>query len=382
MFLVSAACAVHPGPATLLADPGVSSPVDTANEPASPPTVDDAVAAFDLAGACAVDAFSYGDGTADILLSDERIVAWNGTALVHARSIGTTPSWRTAMRIPDLDGDGSYEIVAAGSYSQYTAYLTVYDGDVALLDDSTPRLWHGEYGVYWQTGATFDWEVVADLSGDDNFDFEVAYFGSRFLLVPGEWTMARDGGTVSADVDLFGVGDVSGDGENDRALFSEAGLELLTPDDAAIAMLAMGEHSDWTVENGGFAVGGDFDGDGHGDVLARRHDGTVRVLAGPHSDAVIDEVTVAMIGEAYDASAELLDIRVDDDDGDGRDDVLYAEGSDANDGAGALVLFRGPLDGELDYAAATVAWVGEPGDRLGLGAWWIDDGVFVTTGAG
>lgn len=382
MLPLAAGCAPPPADARPVSDPDSGWVVDTGLDSPVPRTIDEAVGELDLQGATAQDLFAYGDGTADILLSDQRIVSWDGNSLAVARSVDGTSDWRTAVRIPDLDGDGAFEIVASGSYSDSTAYLTVFDGDTALIDRNTPALWDGEYGVYWQTGASLDWEVVEDISGDGTSDFEIVYFWSRYRLVAELWTTALLGHTSSQDLDLFGVRDVDGDGANDRALLSESGLSLLAVDDASIATLAFGAGSDWDDSRGGFATGGDFDGDGHGDVLAVRHDGVVRVLSGPHADGGIDEATVAMLGEAYDASASLLDLRVADDDGDGRADVLYAEGTDGNDGSGALVLFRGPLAGDLDYAASAERWVGRPGDGLGMGAWWIDEGVFATTGAG
>lgn len=170
---------------------------------------------------------------------------------------------------------------------------------------------------------------------------------------------------------------------DDRALLSEAGIELLSADDTTIATLLATNGADWSGASVVYATGGDFDGDGHRDVVARRFDGTVRVLSGPFLDTTVEASTVALLGEAWDAYPRLLDIRVGDDEGDGHDDVLYAEGSRGNDGAGALMLFHGPLAGQLDYASASVAWAGEPGDHLGEGAWWLDgsDGVFATGGA-
>ncbi len=390
MILFAIACAFQPGPPP----PGDEGDADTAGsdgetgiEDTAPPTVADAVARLDLDGAYALDAFVRGDGAADILLSDGRIVTWDGGALTVGRTLDATSGYRDLRRIPDLDGDGSAELLT-DAWSDTYASLTLYRGDESVVDESADALWSQGFGVYWQTDSTLDWEMVGDVSGDGLPDLEVVHtnqgVGTRYRLSADDWTLIPIGATESEDVDLFGVGDVDGDGVDDRALLSEAGLQLVSADDTTLATLVASDGADWSEESGSYATGGDFDGDGHRDVVARRFDGTVRVLSGPFSDTTVEASTVALLGEAWDAYPPLLDIRVGDDEGDGHDDVLYAEGSRGNDGAGALMLFRGPLAGQLDYASSSVAWAGEPGDHLGEGAWWVDEseGVFATAGAG
>jgi hypothetical protein len=53
----------------------------------------------------------------------------------------------------------------------------------------------------------------------------------------------------------------------------------------------------------GEVAAADFDGDGHRDVVARRFDGSVRVLSGPFSDTTMQASTVTLLGEAWDASS-------------------------------------------------------------------------------
>ena len=221
-------------------------------------------------------------------------------------------------------------------------------------------------------------------SSTDNTDCDDTNAGAN----PDESEVWYDGvdadcdGRSDYDADLDGYdGDGAGDCDDTDATISPGELELCddgldnncdgVADACAPESVLMG-HSAGDLAGVSVAGAGDVNGDGYGDVLvgADREDsagaaaGAVYLLHGPLSgDIDLDDADAAFFGELLGDHAGVAVAGAGDQDGDGKDDVVFAATGYAaggtETGAGSIYLFTGAPSGELSASEAAGQWSGE-----------------------
>lgn len=257
------------------------------------------------------------------------------------------------------------------------------------------------------SGDLAGWDVAAggDLDGDGAPDLLITAVNERsagvaggavyiiFASDAGSRTLGTAGAKVTAESDnsrigvAKGVGDTDGDGYDDFMTSgymwdSYRGVAYLvhgpvsgTTDLSTAAARLEGE---FVLDKAGSNVGGgDFDGDGDQDLFVSASDsdlggraaGAVYVFTEPVSGlGSVGDAQARIIGEeaedylgSHDGVASPGDV-----DGDGVDDLLMgAYGQDGE--AGAVYLFHGPFEGDIDASEADAVLRGEaPADFAGI----------------
>lgn len=127
-----------------------------------------------------------GDGSNELVLTasnlyDGFIGVYNGaTGTLKRQSAGVSGNFYSALAIGDLDNDGKIEIVAGMGRAHTGAtgiYLVVFDGD------TLQEKWRSvDLGVYW--GAVYDIKL-ADLDKDGHQDIVATMADSRLLVFDG-----------------------------------------------------------------------------------------------------------------------------------------------------------------------------------------------------
>ena len=308
-----------------------------------------------------------GDGGSDLLISAHgNDSGGNGAGIAYVVYGAVTG---------DIDLSGADAELIGDDSSDYTGLSLDGPGDVS--GDGTPDLLLGAYGdegssTYTGSAFVFFGPVTGSMSTD-----------SADLRLLGENSSDYTGWSVS------GAGDTDGDGLQDVLIggygsdesASEAGIaylvlggasgELALADaDARLLGARAGDYAGFSVSSAG-----DFDGDGHDDLLigAWGDYGTVIgaayvVLGGVSGTQSLSTSAVTLGGESgYDAAgwsvADVGDI-----DGDARSDVIIgAYGSDrGGDSAGVAYVVLGGVSGSLSLADAPVQVLGEfAEDRVG-----------------
>jgi hypothetical protein len=270
----------------------------------------------------------------------------------------------------DFNGDGRSDIVWRNDNGALTDWLGQAGGGFALNDTAA----YAQVPLAWKVAG------VGDFNGDGRSD--IVWRNDNGALT--DWLGQANGGfaindtaayaQVSLDWKVAGVGDFNGDGHSDV---------LWRNDDGAL--------TDWLGQaNGGFAINnaayttalttwkvagvGDFNGDGRDDVLWRNDDGALTDWLGQENGgfALNDAAAYTTAPTSWRVAG------VGDFDGDGRDDVLWR-----NDN-GALTDWLGQADGgfainNAAYTEAPTAWkVANVGDYNGDGRddilWRNDNG--------
>ena len=287
------------------------------------------------------------DGTADILARDAQgrlflYAGLGGGAFASATQVGNGWDVMTSLSGPgapvthgrapqagagDVTGDGAADVVAATP----AGGLAVYRGD-------------GSGG--WGTAAYVrnDWAGQArmvplgDFTGDGNRDLGSIDASGTFRLWKGDGAgrfadpIVIGGGWDPRQVVVGGI-DFDGDGHPDVLTRTSAGdLLLYRGDGNGGWVTGRGEPigTGWGVFDAVFYAG-DFDGDGHGDVIARRADDGSLWLYG--TDGSGSWASAKRIGTGWSGMTAIFSTG--DFDGDGAVDV-FARLSD-----GGLMLYRG-----------------------------------------
>jgi hypothetical protein len=256
------------------------------------------------------------DGNTDVIgfeSSGARAAVWlsNGNATFAAPVYYTGPDNIQGMVVKDIDGDGQPDMLINGfdnvlrvlhgnSDGTFTATLSLpvpvgangmfpvpldvddfnHDGvlDIALesLDGVHILIGQGSFTFSpFQPSPVSDFPGTAangDLNQDGNIDFVFPVTGGLAILYG-----KPDGSLVSADaydvgyiVSAATLADFNGDGKTDVA----AGVDAVNPrilrgnGDGTFSLLADTNTSSGTTNNGGQITSGDFNGDGHADVLS------------------------------------------------------------------------------------------------------------------
>ena len=311
-----------------------------------------------------------------------------------------------ALVLQDLDGDGYADLVAgAPARSSDAGAVYVYKGTSALLDDSPARADGAAAGDALGTSLAvgdLDGSGVADiLAGAPYTDGSGTDGGAALVFLDGA-TTATTTWTGTYDDDQFGaavavVPDIDGDGDDEAAVGAPGNSDrggnagaafLFTAHDAGAA--------DWTTsggENGdelGLAlVGGDFTGDGYGDLVVgsrgEMFDSALQLFAS--SRGTLGTLTA----ESFDGPFDSLWLGpAGDIDSDGDDDLFaaYSEtDSTCGDTSEAVAVVGGDpsgFGGSVGINATGAQTVVALGDIYGSGlpslAAGGDDGVFLHAG--
>ena len=237
----------------------------------------------------------YGTGRSDLLLhhgTSIQLFRADGTAVEHSFSaVERVPgSWQfmpnDQVYVGDFDGDGTDEVAIFNGVDWVMPYLGLLKSDgagglrlVARYDGDIPG---------WGGFAAHDRFLVADLNGDGSDDLVVVntddwsmpYVGLLRSTGTGFWVSQRYDGDIPgwgglARHDEFFVGDLTGNGTDDLAIFngddwSMAYVGLFRASAGGYSMIHRydGDIPGW----GGLAqhdrlILGDFDGDGKCDVF-------------------------------------------------------------------------------------------------------------------
>jgi hypothetical protein len=270
----------------------------------------------------------------------------------------------------DFNGDGRSDIVWRNDNGALTDWLGQANGSFALNDTAA----YAQVPLAWKVAG------VGDFNGDGRSD--IVWRNDNGALT--DWLGQSNGGfaindsaayaQVSLDWKVAGVGDFNGDGHSDV---------LWRNDNGAL--------NDWLGQsNGGFAINnaayttapttwkvagvGDFNGDGRDDILWRNDNGALTDWLGQANGgfALNDAAAYTTAPTSWRVAG------VGDFNGDGRDDILWR-----NDN-GALTDWLGQANGgfainNAAYAEAPTAWkVADVGDYNGDGRddilWRNDNG--------
>jgi hypothetical protein len=334
-----------------------------------------------------------GDGVADLLVGAEGAShVYNGglvylvpggspsTSDAEDLSVyvtGQTSEWiGTRLAMGDLTGDGAVDLVVGSPYDSAKDIGLVFVlpmGPAGMATTDATAVVKGT-DVYDMAGYS---EAVGDLDGDGLVDLAIgvpmsdpAGFGGdppgAAVIFPGplSGTMTRDAGITLAGADedeeagkqVLISGDLDGDGRDDLvvgarrfhidARNSRGAAYVLTaiPASGSLADAAgkvVGEaYDDGTGTH--LAGVGDVDGDGKPDLAVGRDDGNVYLFSGAPSG----EVPISAANAVITGIPDPIVASGGDPDGDGIDDLLV--------GGRGLFLFRGPIAGTTDAAAASV----------------------------
>jgi hypothetical protein len=281
-----------------------------------------------------------GDGRPDLLIgADEIGVAWlvtgtpsPGEIVPTATLTGPAGAARSVSAAGDVDGDGYADVLIGGGSDAGDAWLALgpLSGTVALSDG-----WSGISG----DGSGLTVRGPGDLTGDGLADLLIA--------APRSDLGGSDAGTI-------------------WLLSSDAAPGSFT--DAATATLTGATTSAYA----GYAMdsAGDFDGDGHGDLVVGAwgtagFTGEVAIVHGPiTADASLADADSRLSGVTAWDLAGFSVAGTGDVTGDGRDDVIVgAYGVDGADySVGAAYLLGGGLSGVTSLADATARLMGVTGN--------------------
>ncbi len=185
-------------------------------------------------------------------------------------------------------------------------------------------------------------------------------------------------GDGEAGATVIGLGDVNGDGGGDFAL----GVPRAWSQDEGYAgrvhvlygpvsgRSTVDESSSVTIQGvedylGAFLAAADLTGDGELELVAASHWDAWIVPVPESGTRSVDEQAVAFIGEVRPDAIATMDLTRD-----GVDDLVVGDDSAAS---GTVLLFAGPLSGELTPADAHTTWTGGTWDLLGTGLASVGD---------
>lgn len=182
-----------------------------------------------------------------------------------------------------------------------------------------------------------------------------------------------DGDGLTDAIIYGGIEEPGGDYNSEVLLFLGPQSGILYPDDADARVVGQ---TDCTFTPGWVACAGDTNGDGYGDVLVSvdecEADDAVLLFQGPLAGELDASSADAMFVRGGDgAEASLRGARAGDINGDGLDDVLV--GDRLHDDVGAVYLFYGPFAGLMEMDNA---------DAILLGENHADNAGFALAGAG
>jgi hypothetical protein len=234
------------------------------------------------------------------------------------RSLGTTG---TEVRLQqdahnDFNGDGRSDILWRNDNGLLTDWLGTANGSFS------PNSSNALYGV------STDWQVAGtgDFNGDGRVDVMWRNIDGRIT----NWLGTANGGLsdnvanayngVSNDWHVAGIGDFNGDGRDDilwRNTDGRATDWLSTPNGGYAPNSANFYNNisiDWQIVGAG-----DFNGDGHDDIMWRNVDGRITNWLGTDTGSFTDNVANAYNGVSTDWHVA----GIGDFNGDGRDDILW-----------------------------------------------------------
>ncbi len=217
-----------------------------------------------------------GDGSLDIVTANAgtnniSVLRNNGDGTFATPVMYSTATHPTSIAIGDLNGDGKQDVVTA-NYETNNVSVLMGNGDGTF-----------KAAVNYTCGATPQTVELADCNNDGHLDIVTANYNATASVL-----LNKGNGTFATNVDYatgagpysLSLADLNHDGNVDIVTVNH------TANNVSV-LLGNGDgtfqaHSDYSTGNGPFWVGlGDFNGDGYGDLAVTNYtDGTVSVLLG------------------------------------------------------------------------------------------------------
>jgi FG-GAP-like repeat len=205
----------------------------------------------------------------------------------HSKGLPTEGRWQMNAAFADFNGDGRLDIVLPPPRlgdGRPHIFLATADGWSEWKDLRWPKV-KLDYGAV----------AVADFDGDGNLDIAITcHFLPAYILYgngKGDFSRSVELPRVNARVTsrALAVADFDGDGRPDVAALAEIDIGLGTAKSIGSGLLTvyLDKSSGWRAVNASGAIAdlfgdgvavGDFDGDGHPDVLVSSNHNSNRVL--------------------------------------------------------------------------------------------------------
>jgi hypothetical protein len=284
----------------------------------------------------------YGAGTASVLWRNgSGLASWDmfgsspgssifssGAITYQGQPLNPDASWSVAG-IADFNADGEADVL----WRQTGGPLALWQMSGATAASSNLVTYNG--GVI-APDASWNVAAVADFNADSEADILWRQGAGGALSL---WSMNRSKVTASSAVTLNGnaitpdaswsvggVGDFNGDGSSDLlwrqssgalSLWDMHGSQIVSSATVTFQGSAIAPDASWSI-----AGVGDFNGDGHADVLWRQSNGTIALWL-MNDGSVTSSSAITYQGNAQTPDASWKIVEVADFNGDGHTDILW-----------------------------------------------------------